>query len=160
MKVGRLVSIGLFWSIALVPLGTGKAGPPATPGASPSPGGLAALPWQKWFEKNTTVTDKKTYVHIMWDANAVRAQFEGAAKQPMVAEAGRQLAALLYPRGATSDTLKVDIVFVAKRDEYGNPQWDSLERFAHLEFSRKKLLERPASRDDPKLGYDKFEISR
>jgi hypothetical protein len=67
---------------------------------------------------------------------------------------------LLYPQSATSDRIKADIVFVAKRDEYGNPQWDSLQKVAHLEFSRKKLLESPPAASDPARGYDKFEISR
>lgn len=159
MRVRRLLSIGLFSSSVLVSL-AGMSYPPTTPGPSSTQGGVAGLSWQKWFEKTTTITDKKTYLHVLWDANAVRAQFEGAAKRAMIAEAGRQIASLLYPPGAASDRLRVDIVFVTKRDEYGNPQWDSLQRVAHLEFSRKKLLESRPAGEDPARGYDKFEVSR
>jgi hypothetical protein len=149
--------------LALGVLGLGvlppSAGPSATPPADTGSGGLASLPWAIWFEKNTIVSDKKSYVHVLWDANAVRARFEGKDKAATIGEAGRQLARLQYPPGATADQVRVDVVFITKRDGYGNPRWDSIERLAHLEFSRKKLLAAPGG-GEPRRGYDKFEIQR
>ena len=114
--------------------------------------------WSEWFAKNTVVTDKKAYVHFFWNANDVRDRFEGKDKDALLAEAARQLVALAFPKDAAADAVRVDIVFVAERDEYGMPKWDTLRRVAHLEFSRKKLSETPRRAGEPRLGFDVFEV--
>lgn len=125
---------------------------------------LAAEPppprWSEWFAKNTVVTDKKAYVHFFWNAQDVRDRLStnGKEKDALLAEAARQLVALAFPKDATADAMRVDIVFVAERDEYGMPKWDTMRRVAHLEFSRKKLSETPRRADEPRLGFDKFEV--
>lgn len=154
-----LVLIALICLAALAAAPPGPASPSVTPGAKSRSQSPAALPWSDWFEKNTTISDKKTYVHFLWDANAVRGQFEGSPMRGRIAEAGRQLARLRYPTGASADQIRMDIVFITKRDGYGNPRWDSIQRLAHLEFSRKKLLETPAGGESSR-GYEKFEVFR
>jgi len=130
--------------------------PRAVRAADPAPN------WPGWFEKNTTVTDKKTYVHFFWNAQDQRARFEGKgkAREPLLAEAARQLVVRLCPRTAAADRMKVDIVFVPERYGYGMPKWDTLQRVAHLECSRKKLLslgESPGASDLRRV-FDSFEI--
>lgn len=157
MRFARLASIGVFWAAAVLP--NRMTGEPSavTPVPAATPGGLAGLPWSSWFEKNTTVSDKRAYVHILWDANAVRSRFEGKDKRALIAEAARQLALLRYPKTASADQIRVDIVFVTQRDGYGNPKWDSLQRVAHLEFSRKRVAEAPPG-SKLKKAFDKFEV--
>ncbi len=126
----------------------------------------AALPaapapdWPAWFARNTVVTDKKTYVHFFWNANDVKDRFStnGKEKDALLAEAARQLVALQYPKAATADAMRVDVVFVAERDEYGMPKWDTMKRVAHLEFSKKTLSQTPPDASDPRRGFDKFEV--
>jgi hypothetical protein len=157
MRVARLALIGILCAAAVLPdrmMGEPLA---VAPGAVATPGALSGLPWPSWFEKNTMVSDKQTYVHILWDADAVRSRFEGKDKRAFIAEAARQLALLRYPRSASADQLRVDIVFVTQRDEYGSPKWDTLQRVAHLEFSRK--LAGQAS-TDPDRDFQKFEVFR
>lgn len=124
--------------------------------AEPAP----ALPWAEWFAKNTVATDKKAYVHFFWNANDVKDRFstDGKARDAMLAEAARQLVALQYPKTATADAIRVDVVFVAQRDEYGMPKWDTMRRVAHLEFSRKTLEATRPDESDPRRGFDKFEV--
>ena len=116
--------------------------------------------WPAWFAKNTVVTDKKTYVHFFWNANDVKDRFPTNAKEKdaLLAEAARQLVALQFPKAATADAMRVDVVFVAERDEYGMPKWDTMKRVAHLEFSKKKLSETPPDASEPRRGFDKFEV--
>lgn len=120
--------------------------------AEPSP------PWANWFAKNTVVTDKKAYVHFFWNANDVKDRFQGKDKDALLAEAARQLVALQSPRDATADAMRVDVVFVAERDEYGMPKWDTMSRVAHMEFSKKTLAQTPPSASEPRRGFDKFEV--
>lgn len=115
-------------------------------------------PWPEWFAKNTVVTDKKAYVHFFWNANDVKSRFEGKDKESLLAQSARALVALSYPKGATADAMRVDIVFVAERDGYGMPKWDSMRRVAHLEFSKKTLEQTPPSASEPRRGFDKFEV--
>lgn len=154
MRVGRLASIAILCTAAFLPARLLAV----APGAAPTPGALATLPWPSWFEKNTTVSDKKTYVHMMWDAEAVRGRFEGKDERAFIAEAARQLVRLRNPGNASPDAVRIDIVFVTERDEYGNPKWDTLQRVAHLEGSRKAVLE--ASEADLEKAFAKFEIFR
>jgi hypothetical protein len=116
--------------------------------------------WPAWFAKNTTVTDKKAYVHFFWNANEVRARFDGREREALVAEAARQLVARQFPAKSTADTFKVDVVFVAERDGYGMPKWDTLQRVAHVEGSRRKILAVPLSAPPAELrkAFDRFEL--
>ena len=120
--------------------------------------GAAAPDWPAWFAKNTTVTDKKAYVHFFWNANDVRSRFQGREGEALVAEASRQLVAREYPPRATADLVKVDVVFVTQRDNYGMPKWDSLQRYAHIEASRKKLLAAPPDAAALRKAFEKFEL--
>jgi hypothetical protein len=125
-----------------------------------APAAPTAPDWPAWFAKNTVVTDKKTYVHFFWNANDVKDRFQGSArdKDALLAEAARQLIALQYPKNATADAMRVDVVFVAERDEYGMPKWDTMKRVAHLEFSRKRLSDTPPDANEPRRAFDKFEV--
>lgn len=158
MRLVRLAMIGILCSVAALPARVGAEPSPGATGAVATPAPLASLPWSSWFEKNTTVSDKSAYVHILWDANAVRSRFEGKDERALIAEAARQLGLLRYPKSASADQIRVDIVFVTQRDEYGNPKWDSLQRVAHLEFPRKLVGQ--ASGADPERGFQKFEVFR
>lgn len=126
--------------------------------AAPAAAGGEPPPWPAWFEKNTTVSDKKSYVHFFWNANDVRGRFEGKDREGLIAEAGRQLVVRMCPKTAAADRMKIDIVFVAERDGYGMPKWDTLQRVAHLEGSRKKLLAAGASAVDLRKAFDRFEL--
>jgi hypothetical protein len=124
---------------------------------------VAAAPapdWPAWFAKNTTVTDKKTYVHLFWNANDVRARFEGKDREALVVEAARQLVTREFPAKSTADLVKVDVVFVAERDGYGMPKWDTLRRVAHLEGSRKRILAVPpaAAPSQVRQAFDRIEL--
>ena len=118
--------------------------------------------WPVWFAKNTTVTDKKAYVHFFWNANDVRARFAGPEREALVAEAARQLVARQFPSKPPSaaDWVKIDVVFVAERDGYGMPKWDTLQRVAHLEGSRRKILAVAPAAPFPQLrkAFDRFEL--
>lgn len=123
-------------------------------------GAEAPLSWPAWFEKNTTVTDKKAYVHFFWNAQEVRARFQGREREGLVAEAARQLVLRQCPKSASADRMKIDIVFVSERDGYGMPKWDTLQRVAHIECSKRKLLAVPASASAVELrkAFDQFEL--
>jgi hypothetical protein len=54
------------------------------------------------------------------------------------------------PEKAAPDLVKVDVVFVRERDNYGLPKWDTLERVAHVELLRSRLPA-AASADGPRL---------
>jgi len=86
------------------------------------------------------VTDKKSYVHFFWNAQDVREKFAGPAKKEFVAQAAGELVRSPYPAKASADLMKVDIVFVRERDSYGLQKWESLERVAHIELSREKVV--------------------
>jgi hypothetical protein len=111
--------------------------PPAS--TTPAPGKDAAAPYAQWFAKNTMVTDKKTYVHVFWNAQDARAAFGASDKKELAAKAAWELARTEIPEKAAADLVKVDVVFVKERDNYGLPKWDTLERVAHVELLRSKL---------------------
>lgn len=113
------------------PLATGTASV-AAPANSP-----ALLP--AWFDKNVIVTNKGGYVHVFWNAQEARGPLTGPDKRVLLARVARKLAAEKVPAGA--DHVKMDVVFVRERDGYGMPRWDTLEKVAHLEFSRSALLD-------------------
>lgn len=123
----------------------------------------AKVPWDVWFKKNATVTDKTDYLYIFWDAQVFKANFEGKDKKKRLAEAALELASRLYPSDSKVDLIKVDISYILDQDAYGLPLWDSIQRSAHLEFSRSKMMGKnkkfPAVTDEVlKKNFDKFEI--
>jgi hypothetical protein len=133
----------------------------ATP-ARPTPPPAKGEPvWPAWFDKNTMVTEKPAYVHILWNARDAAAYLDGKDKKRRLAEAARQLVLLQYPKGSR-DSVRIDVVFVKDRDQYGLPKWDALQRVAHLEFSRSRLLAPDGAfrrvSGNPEEGFDKFEI--
>jgi len=116
-----------------------KATPSATPAASaPAPSAAGAFP-AAWFDKNVIVTKKEGYVHVFWNAQEARDALAGADKRAVLARVARKLAGEKVK--AEVDRVKMDVVFVRERDQYGMPRWNTLEKVAHLEFSRKALLE-------------------
>jgi hypothetical protein len=122
--------------------------------------GVSAVPWKTWFEKNTTLTEKHGYIHIFWNAQEARSYLEGKEKKRRIAEAARHLVTLLYPNGL-QDRVRIDIVFVLERDQYGMPKWDSLQRVAHLELSKARLLQAGSGKRDaeiPPSAFEKFEV--
>ena len=118
-------------------------------------------PWPVWFEKNTQVTEKAEYVHIFWNARDASAFLQGKEKKSRIAEAALQLVLLKYPGGAR-DRVRLDIVFVSERDAYGMPNWATLQRVAHLEFSKARLLQWPRTTargpNDLSAAFEKFEV--
>jgi hypothetical protein len=91
-----------------------------------------------WFDGNVIVTNKGSYVHVFWNAQVARRELTGPDKRLRLACAARRLAAGSVSAGV--DRVKLDVVFVRERDQYGAPRWDTLEKVAHLEFSRRALL--------------------
>ena len=59
--------------------------------------------------------------------------------------------------GKRTKLLDDPLLFVAQRDEYGNPKWDTLQRVAHAEFSRKRVTEAAAGAELEK-AFTKFEV--
>ena len=128
-----------------------------------SPWDGAKAPWDEWFKKNTTATDKTDYVYIFWDANDFKGNFEVKDKKRRLAEAALQLVKRLYPSDATADLVKLDIGYILEKDSYGLPKWDSLQKVAHLEFLKSKILKQgksPVKLSEAviKKMFDKFEI--
>jgi len=115
----------------VTPLGTPPASAAAPAAATPFPAA--------WFDKNVIVTKKEGYVHVFWNAQEARGPLTGPDKRMVLARVARRLAAEKV--GAGVDRVKMDVVFVRERDRYGMPRWDTLEKVAHLEFSRDALLE-------------------
>jgi hypothetical protein len=107
------------------------------------------------------VTEKPAYVHILWNARDAEGYLEGKEKKRRLAEAARQLVLLRYPKG-TRDSVRIDVVFVKDRDQYGLPKWDTLQKIAHLEFLRSRLLTSDGAfqrtSGNPEEGFDKFEV--
>lgn len=106
------------------------------------------MPWDEWFKKNAMVTDKTDYVHFFWNAQDFKLNFEVNGKKLRLAEAALQLVSRLYPDDAKADLVKVDIVYVLERDQYGDPKWDSLQQVAHFEFHKSKALKLAKSKKD------------
>ena len=100
----------------------------------------AKVPWDLWFKDNATVSDKGEYVHFFWNANDFKANFELKNKDQHLSDAAVYLVKKLFPADSKADLVKVDIVYVLQRDDYGMPKWDSLQQVAHFEFLRSKLL--------------------
>lgn len=135
--------------------------PVFTPAAVPSDP-KAPIPWDDWFARNSTVTDKGAYVHFFWNAVDVRGYFAGKAGKARLAQAAVQMVARLYPAGAKAGTVKVDIVFL-QRDEYGMPVLSSLNKAAHFESTRANAVKwskspKPLSGADLGKAFDKFEF--
>lgn len=121
---------------------------------------ISALP-AAWFDKNVIVTSKQGYVHVFWNAQEARGALAGPDKRALMARVARKLTGEKVRAGI--DRVKMDIVFVKERDQYGMPRWNTLEKVAHLEFSRKALLEGlgedavPGKEQIAKL-FDVFEV--
>jgi hypothetical protein len=141
----------------------------AVTGATPTPWvlkkwSLPAVPWDAWFKDNALVTDKGKYVHFFWNAQDFKGNFEVKEKRQRLAAAALEIVKRLYPAKAKADWVKVDIVYVLERDEYGLPKWDSLERVAHIETLRSKAPKKPVSDDSTftaeflKKTFDKFDL--
>ncbi len=124
---------------------------------TPAAAGSARAEWDVWFEKNVTVTDRKSYVHIFWNAANAVASLASGDRRSFALRAARQLAASRWPAGAAADLVKVDIVLVKERDRYGLPRWDTMKRVAHLEFSRARLLA-ALPKDTPALSPGELAI--
>lgn len=138
-------ALALFPLLAAAPAPVPAATPPAraTPsaaatGSPAAPANPQAFP-AAWFDKNVIVTNKEGYVHVFWNAQEARGPLTGPDKRAVLARAARKLAAEKVRAGI--DRVKMDVVFVRERDRYGMPRWDTLEKVAHLEFSRQALLE-------------------
>ena len=120
------------------------------------------VPWDLWFKDNAIATDKTEYVHIFWNANDFKANFEVKDKQQHLAEAAIYLAKKAFPADSKTDWVKIDIVYVLERDTYGLPKWDSMQQICHVEFSRAKVLKGDKLPDftkaDPAKVFDKFQI--
>jgi hypothetical protein len=101
--------------------------------------------WTKaWTDKYVIVTSKSEYTHVLIDVEPLRSTFEGSGMHSAALLEVIQLtqsSGLLNP---ASDLIKVDVVAFKNRDNYGAPMWDSMQRFAHFEFSLKAILKTPA----------------
>lgn len=136
----------------------------AAPAAGPAPS-PAAPAWERSFEKDTTTKDRGTYVHVFWNAQEARAALSGPDRATLLARAAWRAASGRFPAKATADRVVMDVVFVKERDSYGMPRWDTLEKVAHLEFSRRKVLDGlPAGAvpkgTDPVRLFDVFQTPR
>ncbi|HJT23331.1 MAG TPA: hypothetical protein VJ873_02060, partial [bacterium] len=140
-----------LWMVAAFALAeeTAPSSPVTATVSTPTPFPLiqkwdgAKVPWDGWFKADpysVIVTDKGDYVHFFWNAQDFKANFEVKDKKQCLAQAALQLVTRLYPDGAKADAVKVDIVYVLQRDNYGKPNWDTLQQVAHFEFLRSKAL--------------------
>jgi hypothetical protein len=122
----------------------------------------AKVPWDLWFKDNATATDKCEYVHFFWNANDFKANFELKDKNRRLSDAAVYLVKKNYPADSKADLMKVDIVYVLQRDDYGLPKWDSMQQVAHFEFLRSKLIVGKKLPDftvkSPEKVFDKFEV--
>ena len=116
-----------------------KATPAVTATASVAATATAPAFPAVWFDRNVIVTNKEGYVHVFWNAQEARGALAGPDKRVVLARAARRLAAEKVKAG--TGLVKMDVVFVRERDRYGMPRWDTLEKVAHIEFSREALLE-------------------
>ena len=68
----------------------------------------------------------------------------------------------LFPADSKADLVKVDIVYVLKRDEYGIPKLDTLQKVLHAEFLRSKVMSGKTLPDfsisAPSKVFDKFQV--
>ena len=133
-----LALFGVVGPAALSAAPVAKATPAVTPTASVAATTTAPAFPAAWFDKNVMVTNKEGYVHVFWNAQEARGALTGPDKRVLLARAARRLAAEKVKAGA--GLVKMDVVFVRERDRYGVPRWDTLEKVAHLEFSREALL--------------------
>lgn len=112
---------------------------------------FAGAPWDAWFKANpydVIVADKTDHVNFFWNAQDFKGNFEVKDKNLRLADAALQLVSHLYPADAKADLVTVDIVYVLERDNYGKPQWDSLQQVAHFEFHKSKALKLAKSKKD------------
>jgi hypothetical protein len=146
---GEACWVGL---LLLVPLlgcrneGGATARPAGAPAAAPVAAngtGLADTTFdaRPFFGSAVVVTDKGEYIHIFWDAQGAAKEFESPERRGRLVAAAAQLVLDRFPAGAASDIVKVDIVLVKARDEYGKPKWDSLQKLAHFEARATRLKE-------------------
>lgn len=102
---------------------------------------LLATAQPKPFDpKNVLATDKKAYVHILWNAADQKDALTLPSRKLAAARLAVRLAFERYPAGATADRVKVDIVIVNEKDGYGLPKWNALKRVATVELLRSKVL--------------------
>lgn len=122
----------------------------------------AKVPWDLWFKNNAIGTDKTEYMHIFWNANDFKANFELKDKKRRLADAAVYLAKKITPADSKTDLIKVDIVYVLQRDDYGMPKWDSMQQVCHIEFLRSKIFKGGKMPDfskvSPEKVFDKFEM--
>ena len=161
MKTILILVLFVFGSV----LAAGAETTPPTPTPQPilKVWKVSAIPWDAWFKDNAMATDKSLYVHFFLNAQDFKGNLAAKDKKRRLAETAIELVKRLYPQDAQADLVKVDIVYVLERDNYGMPKWDSLERVAHLEFLRSKILKLPPAKTGlseaaMKKLFDKFEI--
>jgi hypothetical protein len=121
----------------------------------------AKVPWDLWFKNNAHITDDTEYVHFFWNANDFKANFEVKDKKTRLADAAVYLVKNLYPDDSKTDLVKVDIVYVLERDEYGMPKWDTMKKVLHVEFLKSKVITNKKLPNfttiDPDKVFDKFQ---
>lgn len=159
-----LLAAATLWADAMDPNGQASSATYLTPTPTVlEKWGIGLVPWDSWFKDNTMVTDKTDYVHFFWNAQDFRTNFEVKDKKLRLEEAALELVSRLYPADAKADTVKVDIVYVLERDNYGQPKWDSLQQVAHMEFLKSKVpkpaqLKREPSSSSLQKILNKIEI--
>ncbi len=91
--------------------------------------------------KDLIVTDKKTRVHVLWDAFPCADLIaQGSLAQGVKASAFRQTVAAALVEGYVFERLPkagrvvVDVVELPEKDEYGAPKWSSVRKLEHLQF--------------------------
>ncbi len=159
-----LLMTGTLWAQATG--STTPAAPSDNPYATATPTILkkwnfSAIPWEDWFKNNAESTDDGDYVYLFWNAQDFKANFEVKDKKRRLAEAALKLASQLYPSSAKADAVKVDLVYILERDAYNQPKLDSLQKVAHFEFLRSKVLGLAGGKKEPSLAalqkaFDQF----
>ncbi len=122
----------------------------------------AKVPWDLWFKDNAIATDKNEYIHIFWNANDFKANFELKDKARRMADAAIYLVKKVAPADSKTDLMKVDIVYVLQRDDYGLPKWDSMQQICHIELLRSKVFKGKKlpdfSKVSPEKVFSKFQM--
>lgn len=100
--------------------------------------------------RDLVFTDKKSYLHMLWDAFPSKAAIEAAASARGLAvpELRKKMAAaLLEQKGqgrSKAKTAKVDVVEFPERDVYGDPVWASVVKLDRFELPLGHAQAKPA----------------
>lgn len=98
------------------------------------------------------LTPKAAYTHVLWDVFPARTRLDAAAegrdREGFYRDFVQALARGPYQARLGGRRLRVDVVEIPLRDEYGAPQWSSVKKLARFELPAEATLKaRPPAKD-------------